>query len=409
MTKHQLSPDIVIIPASANDEYNIPDKFLKDYFVLHHEQKDTDYLINATIHFFIQQFISPTTLEEVIAKIQKDLSTTDIQLEETCKKFYDFLLKRKILVKEGTKPIIFETGSFFQPGDCINGLIIEKILSLRGNVDIYQALDQNTGNIYAIKSTNRKKIKNDYAYTVTLAELEREFLLLKRAEHIPQVCKAFSFVKKETDYAYICLEFIQGKSLNSYINKTENITTEDIYQIIKGMVKPFAELHSSKIIHGDIHSSNIIIGENNQVKIIDLGFSRIAELEKDQLIKHGGVNNYMPPERINITSHKKYAKAPDLYSDVYQIGILLYLALFNNLPFEGFTWEELAENIKTAPVIFPSTIITGEATDANILGIIEKCLSKEPSDRYENAEALYSDIINLVPAEKTLAANLIHA
>ena len=113
----------------------------------------------------------------------------------------------------------------------------------------------------------------------------------------------------------------------------------------------------------------------------------------------------MPPERINTTSVKKFAKAPDLLSDVYQIGLLLYLTIFNSLPFDGFIWEELAENIQSTAVSFPQTTITGEESDEKMTNIIAKCLSKEPTDRYKNAGTIYEDFKNNVLAEKVLVAN----
>ena len=405
MIKHCLSPYVTITAASAENEYNIPEKFQDDYFVLQHENKDGDYLINPTIYFFLQKFTLSQTLDEVMEGIKKELNTDSPELDETCKTFFEFLISKKILVEEGTEKITFSKDPFFKIGDTIGDMVIEKVLSLRGYVDIYQTIERNTGSIYAVKCTNKNKMKNGYSFTVALAELEREYLLLERASHIPNICKAISFVKKAPELAYICLEFINGKSLKSHLQKAINITTEDVLQIMEGILQPFAALHSSKIIHGDIHSSNIIVTENNVVKIIDLGFSRIAELEKDQLIKHGGVTYYMPPERINTTSVKKFAKAPDLYSDVYQIGLLLYLTLFNSLPFDGFIWEELAENIQSTPVSFPQTTITGEESDEKMTNIIEKCLSKEPMDRYENAGAIYTDFKNKVLAEKVLVAN----
>ena len=405
MIKHCLSPHVTINAASADNEYNIPDKFKDGYFVLQHENKDGDYLINPTIHFFLLKFSQPQTLENVIEEIKKELNTDSPELAETCKTFFEFLVRKKILVEQGTEKIVFSKYPFFNIGDTIDDMVVEKILSLRGYVDIYQTIEKNTGSIYAVKCTNRNKMKDEYSFTVALAELEREYLLLERASHIPNICKAISFVKKAPELAYICLEFINGKSLKSHLQNAINISTEDVLQIIEGILQPFAALHNSKIIHGDIHSSNIIVGENNVVTIIDLGFSRIAELEKDQLIKHGGVTYYMPPERINTTSVKKFAKAPDLLSDVYQIGLLLYLTIFNSLPFDGFIWEELAENIQSTAVSFPQTTITGEESDEKMTNIIAKCLSKEPTDRYKNAGTIYEDFKNNVLAEKVLVAN----
>jgi serine/threonine protein kinase len=104
----------------------------------------------------------------------------------------------------------------------------------------------------------------------------------------------------------------------------------------------------------------------------------------------------MPPERINTTSIKKYLKEPDLYSDVYQIGLLMYLVLYNTLPFDGFIWEELATNIKEANAVFADVSFLNVPVPEKLILILQKCLQKIPYERYKDAAEILADFKKLV-------------
>jgi serine/threonine-protein kinase len=154
------------------------------------------------------------------------------------------------------------------------------------------------------------------------------------------------------------------------------------------MLRAFSGLHQHNLVHGDIHPSNLMVQEDQTVRIIDLGLSRNLDTEKNEVLKFGGVDYYLPPERINISSVKKHSKEPDLRSDVYQIGLMLYIILYNSIPFDGFIWEELAEDIKRGASNFPELTFWDEPVPAALINIIKRCINKEPNERYADATSL---------------------
>ncbi|MDQ3844013.1 MAG: protein kinase, partial [Bacteroidota bacterium] len=133
---------------------------------------------------------------------------------------------------------------------------------------------------------------------------------------------------------------------------------------------------------------------------IDLGLSRTTEKDKNKVLKFGGVDYYMPPERINISSAKKYTTEPDLYSDVYQIGLLIYLVLYNDLPFGGFIWEELAQSIKEDAVVYPELSFLNYPVSRELITLMEKCLRKNPEERYPSATEILEDFRKFMLLEK---------
>jgi serine/threonine protein kinase len=164
--------------------------------------------------------------------------------------------------------------------------------------------------------------------------------------------------------------------------------------MIEEILTAFSLLHQSNLIHGDIHPSNILVLEDKTVKIIDLGLSRNVQVENNEVVKFGGISFYMPPERINISSVKKYMKEPDLFSDVYQVGVIIYLILYNTTPFKGFIWEELSQNIKTTDAVYPDVSFLNYPVPEQLINIVKKCLNKNPLERYANATEILADYTN---------------
>jgi serine/threonine protein kinase len=162
--------------------------------------------------------------------------------------------------------------------------------------------------------------------------------------------------------------------------------------LIRNLLHAFSELHACGIVHGDIHSSNVLAARNKTVRIIDLGLSvKKEELSGDQILKYGGVDFYMPPERINTSSANKLVKPPDFYSDVYQIGLLLYSILYHELPFRGFTWEELATHIKEDEAPFHPFAAGAFSVPLELNNIIRKSLEKKPENRQKDATEMLEE------------------
>lgn len=400
MIKFKLSKNISLASIADSDEYIAPQQYSHDHYILYDKRRDKDFLINATVKYFIDKFSVPKTQTEMLAEIASDVQDDKTELKETCSAFFNFLCAKKILLPVDTDETFFSAAPLFKKGEKIKeDIIVLEVLSERQYIDIYRVINKASNRVYVIKLLNGNKIKDEKSYRKELSELEREYRILKNVDHVPMVCKAYSFDNEQEHFAYITLEYIRGKSLTDYLDQTKALNEEWCLRIIKSILEAFSLLHASNTIHGDIHSSNILVLRNKGIKIIDLGLSRNVEIEKNEVLNFGGVNFYMPPERINTSSLNKYLKEPDLYSDVYQIGLLIYLVLYNKLPFDGFIWEELAANIKGSNAIFPDVSFLNYAVSAKLVLVIQKCLHKVPGERYKNAIEILEDFKKLVLEE----------
>ncbi len=391
MEKYKISKNIRINGIDETSFEYTPSQYRQGYFILDHAVQKRSYLINETVHYFINKFSEPKTQSEVVQEIQAEIKSNGEEIEETCSAFFQFLCKRKILVTQNKEEFSIEFKPLYKEGDSINNWIILDVLSNKKSVDIYTALNKATGVTCVIKLLNKDKIGETEVYEKEALRLEREYSLLQKARGIAAISQAFAFEKDEHQNAYIVLEYISGKGLSRYLNSREAVPFHECLQIMENMLNGFSGLHQNSLIHGDIHPSNVMVNEDKTVRIIDLGLSRDADTDKNEVLKFGGVNYYMPPERINVTSVKKFSKEPDLYSDVYQIGLLLYLILYNTVPFNGFIWEELAQNIKEGTDSYPELTFWNEPVPASLINLVKKSIHKEPLERYADATKILKD------------------
>jgi serine/threonine-protein kinase len=403
MENYKVSQHISISPAGDEEYEDIPAIYQQDYFVLYNKVRDKEYLVNSTIKYFIDKFSTPKALAQVIFEIEKEVKGERAEIEETCSSFFHYLCKRRILVPEEQDESFGLREPFYAVRDVIGTYTIIELLANKRYMDVYSVVNNSDGSTCVLKLLNKEKTKDDAIFQQECIELEREYLLLKEVDHIPMMCKAYGFIRDNNQNVYIILEFINGKPLFDFVDETEGLTNSDLLHIIESILNAFSLLHQSNVIHGDIHSSNILVLPGKDIKIIDLGLSRTVEIDRDEILPFGGVNYYMPPERINTTSVKKYSKEPDLYSDVYQVGLLIYLVLYNDLPFDGFLWEDLSKNIKESKVVYPETSYLKAEVPGWIIDIMEKCLEKNPSNRYIHAGAILEDFKKHAFAEKEIA------
>jgi non-specific serine/threonine protein kinase len=191
-------------------------------------------------------------------------------------------------------------------------------------------------------------------------------------------------VLEEDDQICIVMEYVDGKSLREVINEYDlglDKTIDVISQISEGL----SQAHQAGIVHRDIKPENIIIDKDARVKILDFGLAKLKGVSK--LTKETstlGTIHYMSPEQLQ-------GKEVDHRSDIWSLGVVLYELLTGEVPFKGeyesaVMYAVLNENIKP---------MTDKDTPEELDRIIEKCLTKDPADRYQHIDELIVDLKGL--------------
>ena len=167
---------------------------------------------------------------------------------------------------------------------------------------------------------------------------------------------------------YLVLEYIKGISLSDYIKTFSEIRINEdkckkiYYQIVKAI--NYCKLKN--IYHRDIKLENILLIDEKIVKIIDFGFSIKCPKKSYQKFLCG-TPTYMAPEIIN-----KNHYIPE-YSDIWSLGVLLYIMLTGNFPFNANTEDELCMKINKCDFDIPDYLSVESRNLIRKIFIFEPC------------------------------------
>ena len=263
--------------------------------------------------------------------------------------------------------------------------------------DYYEMLDNLGEGIFGTvklgveKKTNQrvaiKIIKKSKAKESDIELVRNEIDIMKLCYH-PNVVHLLDHFENG-EYIFIVMEYIKGGCLTDYLKKnefdfSEKRAAEIIYQLAKGL----KYLHKYGIIHRDLKPDNIMLTEasdKGNVKIMDFGLSKILG-KKEKSTDGFGTLTFVSPE---VLVRKPYNKEVDIWS----LGVILYLMLSGELPFDDPDDNEqnIAKAIVYQDVKFPSEKF-GKRSKA-VIDLIQRCLTKDPKARIKVDEIIKSDWI----------------
>lgn len=185
------------------------------------------------------------------------------------------------------------------------------------------------------------------------------------------------------------LEYINGTGLYDLVTKTPP-SLQDKQKIIRHILDAYAFLHRNNIIHGDIHPGQVIVHKDLTVTLLDFGNAcNLNEGENFPHVYKTEIHFFIEPENISADTLEKIKNTPYTFSgDVYKLGVLIYFILYGEYPFKDFTWKRLLHKIKTGDLILNDTTLRHESVPPDLLQLLSKCLSADPSRRFGSAIAI---------------------
>lgn len=245
-----------------------------------------------------------------------------------------------------------------------------------GMSDVYKAKDHILSRFVAIKVLKQEFSEDSSFVTKFRAEAQSAAGL----EH-PNIVNIYD-VGSENGLYYIVMEYVEGITLKTYIEKKGQLSFKESASIAIQVARGIEAAHNKNIIHRDIKPQNIIISTDGKVKVTDFGIAKATSSNTISSDVMGSVHYASPEQARN--------GFVDGRSDIYSLGIVMFEMVTGRVPFDGDTTvavalQHLQEEIAMPSIYAPDLPISFEK-------IILKCTQKTPDRRYQTIEELLTDI-----------------
>lgn len=194
---------------------------------------------------------------------------------------------------------------------------------------VYKATLLLTGAEVALKLIPKNDLKNKDSKK----KIEKEINILKRLNGEEGICKLYEYFEDEEN-VYLVFEYLKNGDLVKYFKVEPLFSEEKLKPFFRKIVEAIGAMHRNSILHRDIKLDNILLDSNFNPKVCDFGISTIVEPGR-KITDTGGTPAYLAPEVI-LAEGKVGPK-----SDVWSLGILLYLLVYGNVPFKANQIQEL--------------------------------------------------------------------
>jgi Protein kinase domain len=189
---------------------------------------------------------------------------------------------------------------------------------------------------------------------------------------------------------YLVMECLDGEPVSRVINERRPMPIVDKLELFVQVCDGLQHAHDRKpqVIHRDIKPANVILLRDGTAKIVDFGIARVvgvetSTLQAGQLL---GSLSYLSPEQIN-------SVPIDARTDIFSAGVMLYELLTYTLPFQGSEAAAVFVKIlREEPP--PLSTYLGEVPP-ELQACVSRALAKKTHDRYQTAEELGFDLLQI--------------
>ncbi|MEM8930095.1 MAG: protein kinase [Acidobacteriota bacterium] len=264
-----------------------------------------------------------------------------------------------------------------------------RVVRFRGSGGLgegYQADDLVLGESVALKV-----MRAEGTSELDRRRLRREVQLARRVTH-RNICRIFDLIQHDDEATGLALDLVSMELIDGG-NLTDEIALGPMdvsvaLPIVRQIARGLNAAHSLGIVHRDLKPGNIMLATETdglRVAITDFGVARqigAASGRETALTQEGrliGTPAYMAPEQLA-------GEATSPATDIFSLGILLYEMLSGKLPFSGESvWQVAIQRLTHPPTPLETHLPT---LDDEILGLVERCLQRDPARRFQSAPEL---------------------
>lgn len=234
----------------------------------------------------------------------------------------------------------------------------------------------------------------------------REARTVARLEH--QAIVPVYDTGEDNDQLYLVMRYMPGDTLRKRLDQNPVVPLSSAIFILNRLAAALESAHRQGVIHRDIKPANVLLDDEGATFLADFGIAHIdfeSEIIRDtgstvETLHYLGSPYYMAPEQ--------WIKGSELgpYTDVYQLGVMLFEMLTGKRPFPEESLGVLKKHhLQTIPPVATSL---NPALPAICDGVLAKAMAKNPLDRYETAQAMADDLAKALNPERVKNRYALH-
>jgi serine/threonine-protein kinase len=189
---------------------------------------------------------------------------------------------------------------------------------------------------------------------------------------------------------FFVMGFVDGDSLAQRVREQGALDPREVVRELADVADALAYAHGHRVIHRDVKAENILIDRTSgRAMVTDFGIARLAEAAPltatGQIL---GSVYYLSPEQVS-------GDGVDARSDIYALGVVGFFALSGRFPFDApLASAVLVAHVNKSP---PPLHTVAPATPRALADIIDRCLTKDPADRFQTCDELLDALSDATP------------
>ena len=255
------------------------------------------------------------------------------------------------------------------------------------------------------KSVAIKILKKDNASRELIERFHQERQVLANLDH-GNIARILDGGQTDDGLPYYVMEYVEGTQLDKFCDERK-LDLAGRVSIFLQICAAVNYLHENLVVHRDLKPSNILVTGDGTVKLLDFGIAKqqvaASNIELTAVQGRMMTPGYASPEQF---SGAPVSKA----SDIYTMGVILYLLLTGTLPHanpgDKLTTEPEAPSTKIREDIQRGPETTSELR-RRIVGDLDQvvlmCLRRDPKNRYSSAKELAADLQSFLDSRPVAA------
>ena len=263
-------------------------------------------------------------------------------------------------------------------GDRLDEYRLVRLIGAGGMGVVYEAVHERLGKTVALKTM----VPRSGSLAEATERFEREMRAVGKLDH-PNIVRATD-ARDVDGVLVLAMDYVDGFDLQLITRRLKPLGIADCCEMIRQTAKGLSYAHQHQLVHRDVKPHNLMVSRDGQVKLLDLGLSRLLEDSDGQLTGDSrmlGTLDFVAPEQANS------AADVDTRSDIYSLGCTLYYLLTGEAPFQA---EKTPVQKVMAHANRDPDPLADHRSDCpeELQSIVSRMMAKQRSQRFQNADEI---------------------